>query len=49
MSVLHFAIANDDILAGFVPQASVVVASALDGDTVVASVEETVLNQYAVA
>ena len=49
MSVLHLTIADDDILAWLIPEASVVVASALHGDTVVTSVEETVFDEHAVA
>ena len=49
MSVLHLAVADDDILAWLIPEASVVVASALHGDTVVAGVEETILDEHAVA
>ena len=49
MSVLHLAVADDDVLRGHVPLAAVTVASALDGDTVVASVEETVFDEHTVA
>ncbi len=49
MSVLHFAVADDYVFAGTFPQAAVVVTSALDGDTVVAGVEEAVFDQYSVA
>ena len=47
--VLHLAVADDDVLTGLVPQTAVVVASALDGDTVVTGVEETVFYQHSVA
>ena len=49
MAILHLAVANDDILARFVPKATVVVSSALHCDTVVASVEEAVLDEHSVA
>ena len=49
VAVLHLAVADDDVLAGAVPEPSVAVASALDGDAVVARVEEAVLNEHAVA
>ena len=55
MAVVELAIADDDVLrrcAGKTALATltaVVVASALDGNAVVASIEETVLNQHAVA
>ena len=48
VSVLHLAVAYDDVLAGFVPESSVHVASALDGDAVVAGVEVAVLNEHTV-
>ena len=49
MSVLHLAIADDDVLRRHVALTSVAIASALDGDTVVARIEETVLDEYAIA
>ena len=49
VSVLHFAVADDDVLGGHVALTSIAVASALDGDAVVARIEETVLDQHAVA
>ncbi len=48
VSILHLAVADDDVLARFVPQSSVVVSSALNGNAVVAGVEETVLDEHAV-
>ena len=49
MSVLHLAIADDDVLRRHVALTSVAITSALDGDTVVAGIEETVLDEYAIA
>ena len=49
MSVLHLAVADDDVLAWLVPEATVVVASALHGNTVITGVEETILDEHAVA
>ena len=49
MSVFHAAVADDDILGWFVPETTVVVSSALDGDAVVACVEDTVLDEYILA
>ena len=49
MSVFHAAVADDDILGWFVPETTVVVSSALDGDAVVAGVEDTVLYEYILA
>ena len=49
VAVVHDAVADDDVLRGFAPEASVVIAAALDGDAVVARVEEAVLNEHAVA
>ena len=55
VSVLHLAVADDDVLrrcAGklaLTTLATVVVATALDGDAVVTGVEETVFDEHAVA
>ena len=49
MSVLHLAVADDDVLRWHVTLTTVAVTSALDGDTVVAGVEEAVFYQHAVA
>ena len=49
MTVLHLTVTDDDVLAGHVTLTSVTVTTTLDGDTVVTSVEETVLYQYTVA
>ena len=49
VAVVHGTVADDDILRRHIAFTSVAVASAFNGDTVVAGVEETVLNQYAVA
>ena len=49
VAVLHLTVADDDVLRRHVTLAAVAVASALDGDAVVAGVEEAVLDQYAVA
>ena len=46
VAVLHAAVAHDDVLGGYAPCASVAVASALDGNAVVACVEEAVLDEY---
>ena len=49
MSVFHAAVADDDVLGWLVPETSVVVSSALNGDAVVAGVEDTVLDEYILA
>ena len=49
VAVLHFATANDDVLARHGTKATVCVATALYGDAVVARVEEAVFNQHSVA
>ena len=49
MAILHLAVADDDVAAGLVPKAAVVVASALDGDAVVTRVEHAVLYQHVLA
>ena len=49
MAVLHLTVADDDVLRRHVALASVTVTSALDGNTVVARVEETVFNEHTVA
>ena len=49
VAVLHLAVAHDDVLAGDVPFPAVHVASALDGDAVVAGVEDAVFYQHPVA
>ena len=49
MSVLHLAVAYDDVLAWLVPESSIVVASALHGDTVITGVEEAVFDEHTVA
>ena len=49
MTVLHLAVADDDVLRRHGAFASVAVTSALDGDTVVACVEETVFDEDPVA
>ena len=46
MSILHLAIAYDDVAGGLVPKATVVVTAALDGDAVVAGVENAVLDEH---
>ena len=45
MTIFHLTVTDDDVFAWSVPKTSVVVASALNSDTVVASVESTVLNK----
>ena len=49
MTVLHHTVADYDVLAWLVPEASVVVSSALHRNAVVAGVEEAVLYQHSVA
>ena len=49
MSVFHPAVADDDVSGWLVPETTVVVSSALDGDAVVAGVEDTVLDEYILA
>ncbi len=49
VTVLHLTVAYDDVFARLVPQATVVVASALYGNAVVAGVEEAVLDEHTVA
>ena len=49
MTILHLAVADDDVLGWHVALTSVAVTTALDGDTVVASVEEAVFYQHTVA
>ncbi len=49
MSVLHLAVADDDISGGFLPKTAVVVASALDGDAVVTGVERAVFDDNVLA
>ena len=55
VTVLHLAVADDDVLGGGTGEAAlatlttVVVAAALDGDTVVTRIEEAVLDEYPVA
>ena len=49
MTVLHLAVANDDILTGFSPESTIVVSSALDGYTVISGIEETVFDEHTVA
>ena len=48
VSVLHLTVADDDIFRWHVALTPVAIASALDGDTVVTGIEETVFNEYAV-
>jgi len=49
MSVLHLAVADDDISGGFLPESAVVVASALDGNAVVTGVERAVFDDNVLA
>ena len=49
VSVGHRAMAHDDVLRRNVPKASVLVASALDSDAVVARLEAAVLNEHVLA
>ena len=55
VTVLHLTVADDDVLRGtsgkaaLTTLATIVIASALDGDTVVAGIEITVLYQHTVA
>ena len=49
MAVLHLTVTDDDVLRRHVSLTSVAVTSALDGDAVVAGIEETILDEYTVA
>ena len=49
MSVLHGAIAHNDVLAGDVPMTSVVVLARFDGDAIVARIEDAILYQHILA
>ena len=55
VAVLHLAVADDDVLRGNTSKGTlttlttIVVTTTLDGDAVVASIEETVLYQYTLA
>ena len=49
MTIFHLTVTDDDVFAWSVPKTSVVVASALDSNTVVASMEGTVLNKNVLA
>ena len=46
MAVFHLAMAYNDVPAGERPGASVVVAPTLDGNAIVASIEDTIFNQH---
>ena len=46
MTVLHLAMADDDVAGRLVPEATIIVATALDGDAVVTGMEHTVLDEY---
>ena len=48
VAVLHLTVADDDVLAWYIPLQAVLVAAALDGYTIVASVESTVLDDNVV-
>ena len=49
VAVLHQAVAHDDVFAGDVPAASVLIAAGLDGDAVVARVEGAVFDEHILA
>ena len=49
MTILHLAVADDDVLRGHVALTAVAVAPALDGNAVVASVEEAIFDKDAIA
>ena len=46
MTVLHLAMADDDVAGRLVPETTIIVATALDGDAVVTGMEHTVLDEY---
>ena len=48
MAVFHLTVSDDDILRGHVTLTTVTVTAALDGYTVVAGIEEAVLNEHTV-
>ena len=49
MSVLHLAVADNDVSGWSLPKSAVVVASALDGDAVVTCVERAVFDDNVLA
>ena len=49
MTILHLAVADDDVLRWHVALTAVTVTSALDGDTIVAGVEEAIFDKDAIA
>ncbi len=49
VTVFHLTVADDNVLTGAIPKASVTVAPTLNGNTVVASIEITVFYQHAIA
>lgn len=49
MSIFHLTVADDDVFGRLVPEATIIVASALDGDTVIAGMEDTVLDKHILA
>lgn len=49
VTVLHEAVAHDDVLTGGVPFAPVGITTRLDGDAVVTGIEDTVFYQYVLA
>jgi hypothetical protein len=48
MSVGHFTIPDDDVPGRLSPQPSVIITSALDSNTVISGMKETVLYEHAV-
>lgn len=46
MTIFHLAVADDDVFGWLVPKSAIVVATTLDGNTVVTSMEEAVLYEY---
>ena len=48
VTILHLTVTDDDILRRHVTLTAITVSSALDGNTVITSIEVTVFNQYAV-
>ena len=49
MSIFHLAIADDDVLARLIPETTVIISAALDGDAVVAGMEYAVLDEHVLA
>ena len=49
MSIFHLTVADDDVFGRLVPETTIIVASALDGNTVITGMEDTVLDEHILA